>query len=135
MMGNIRGRNTKPELLVRSALHRLGFRFRLNDGSLPGTPDIVRPRYRAVIFVHGCFWHRHAGCRLTAMPQTRPEFWQAKFAGTVARDQAAELALLSAGWRLAIVWECETRAGTEAVVERLATWLRGTEPTFTNGCL
>jgi DNA mismatch endonuclease (patch repair protein) len=130
MMGNIRGRNTRPERLVRSELHRLGFRFRLNDRRLPGTPDIVLPRYRAAVFVHGCFWHRHDGCRLTAMPSTRPEFWQAKFARTVARDSAAEGALLGLGWRVATVWECETRPGSKAIIEKLAKWLRSTEPTF-----
>jgi DNA mismatch endonuclease (patch repair protein) len=133
MMGNIRGRNTRPELLVRSALHRLGFRFRLNDRRLPGTPDIVLPRYRAAIFVHGCFWHRHEGCRLTTTPQTRAEFWQEKFARNVTRDAAAQSALLDRGWRVATIWECETRQGMESVLERLAGWLRSTEATFIGG--
>ena len=133
MMRSIRGRNTKPELLVRRALHRLGFRFRLNVRTLPGTPDIVLPRFRAAVFVHGCFWHRHPGCRLAATPQTRPDFWQEKFAGTLARDNAAREALLDNGWRVAVIWECQTRSSLEAAIAQLAAWLQSTETTFNSG--
>lgn len=132
MMGNIKGRNTKPERLVRTALHRLGFRFRLNARDLPGTPDVVLPRYRAAIFVHGCFWHRHRGCRFAATPQTRSDFWQAKFEGNVARDSAARDALLAQGWRVAVIWECQTRTNLDTTVEQLEAWLRSTEATFTS---
>ncbi len=107
MMGGIRGRDTKAELLVRSYLHRAGLRFKTNDRSLPGSPDLVFPKYRCVIFVHGCFWHRHHGCKLAATPATRVEFWSAKFAANVARDAKANSSLLALGWRTFTVWECQ----------------------------
>ncbi|MFN3716863.1 MAG: very short patch repair endonuclease [Thiobacillus sp.] len=126
MMSGIRGRNTKPEILVRSLLHREGFRFRLHARDLPGRPDIVLPRYRAVIFVHGCFWHGH-DCPLYRLPGTRPDFWQDKIDRNRASDRRARDALLAAGWRVAVVWECALR-GTDAdigqVAQRLAAWLR-----------
>jgi DNA mismatch endonuclease (patch repair protein) len=126
MMAGIGGRNTKPERLLRSALHTRGFRFRLHARDLPGRPDILLPRYRAAILVHGCFWHRHPGCRYATTPATRPEFWQEKFAGNVRRDVAAVAALRERGWRVAIVWECGLRsaARVEATVDRVAGWLR-----------
>jgi DNA mismatch endonuclease, patch repair protein len=108
-MGRIRGKDTEPEIRVRSLLHRLGYRFRLHDRNLPGRPDIVLRRYRTVIFVHGCFWHRHTGCRYAYSPKSRAAFWEEKFARNVVRDQDAEAALAGAGWRVATVWECETR--------------------------
>ena len=132
MMGNIRGRNTKPEKLVRSALHRRGFRYRLDDRRLPGRPDLVFPRYRAVVFIHGCFWHRHAGCRLTATPQTRPQFWNAKFEANVERDRSAVRSLLGSGWRVGIIWECATRSSLSEVVDRMSAWLISDEPTFSS---
>src|SRR5689334_847166 len=104
MMAGIGRRNTKPELVVRRALHRAGFRFRLDVQSLPGRPDIVLPKHRAVIFVHGCFWHRHAGCRFTTCPSTRPMFWERKFASNVARDRSVTAQLRDMGWRVATVW-------------------------------
>jgi DNA mismatch endonuclease, patch repair protein len=107
-MGRIRGKDTEPEKRVRSLLHRMGYRFRLHDRTLPGRPDIVLRRYRTVIFVHGCFWHRHPGCRYAYSPKTRVEFWEAKFAGNVVRDQDAQASLALAGWRVVTVWECET---------------------------
>lgn len=107
MMGRIRGRDTQPELLVRSYLHRAGLRFKINDRSLPGSPDLVFPRYRCVVFVHGCFWHRHQGCMFAAMPATRVEFWNSKFSANVARDEKANAALLGLGWRTFTIWECE----------------------------
>jgi DNA mismatch endonuclease, patch repair protein len=109
MMSGIRGRNTRPELQVRSWLHAGGFRFRLHRKDLPGSPDIVLPRHRVVIFVHGCFWHRHAGCRYATQPATRPEFWAHKFDANVQRDQRNQQALLKAGWRVLIIWECGLR--------------------------
>lgn len=106
-MGRIRGRNTAPELLVRSVLHRLGLRFRLHTAGLAGRPDIVLRRWRTVIFVHGCFWHRHEGCKLAYVPKSRVEFWTRKFADTTARDLRNRDELVSQGWRVLIVWECE----------------------------
>lgn len=106
-MGRIRSRDTGPELIVRSTLHRLGFRFRLHDKTLPGCPDIVLPKWRHAIFVHGCFWHRHAGCKMAYTPKTRTEFWSTKFKQNIARDEAARSKLERLGWRVSIVWECE----------------------------
>ena len=117
MMSSIRGSNTQPELLVRRYLHGTGLRFRLHARSLPGRPDIVLPRYRAAVFVHGCFWHRHEGCRFTTTPATRTEFWQDKFRGNVARDRRDAVLLRSAGWRVFTVWECE--AANEEVLDWL----------------
>lgn len=111
MMSGIKGRNTKPERLVRSYLHAAGFRFRLHRKDLPGCPDIVLPRYRAIIFVHGCFWHRHEGCYLASFPATRVDFWESKFAANVERDRRNETTLAEAGWRVIIIWECQIRAG------------------------
>lgn len=107
-MSRIRGKDTKPELLLRRGLHALGFRFRLHRRDLPGRPDLVFPSRRAVIFVHGCFWHGH-GCPMCKMPATRPEFWRAKIAGNRSRDQKAVATLKAAGWRVLIVWECALR--------------------------
>lgn len=109
MMAAVRSKNTKPEVRVRRALHALGARFRLHRRDLPGTPDIVLPGRRLAIFVHGCFWHRHTGCRLTTMPRTRAEEWAAKFYANVARDRANVEKLEASGWRVATIWECETR--------------------------
>lgn len=117
MMGGIRGRNTKPELIVRSIAHRLGLRFRLHRADLPGRPDVVFPRHRTVVLVHGCFWHRH-DCGLAASPKTRPEFWKAKFEGNVRRDAVTRQRLEEAGWRVIVVWECET-ANEAALAARL----------------
>lgn len=128
MMAGIRGKGTRPELAVRRALHAAGFRFRLHDTRLPGRPDIVLPRYHAVVLVHGCFWHRHEGCRLTTTPATRSEFWEAKFAGNVARDTRDEAQLAAAGWRVAVLWECGLRAKDISLpMTRLAAWLRSDE--------
>lgn len=126
MMAGIRGRNTKPERVLRRALHARGFRYRLHAKSVAGRPDLVLPRYRAVVFVHGCFWHRHERCRYATTPATRPEFWQAKFAANVARDIAVRDSLLESGWRVATAWECALRKPeqVEAVANLLAKWLR-----------
>ena len=111
LMRKVRGKNSMPERLVRSALHREGFRFRIHDRTLPGCPDIVFPARRGVVFVHGCFWHRHEGCRATSVPNTRREFWEAKFARNVERDVRDRDRLERAGWAIHIVWECETKKG------------------------
>ena len=127
MMSRIRGSNTKPEVTLRRALHARGLRYRLHDRRLSGTPDIVLPRFRAVCFVHGCFWHRHAGCPYTTTPATRPAFWQAKFDANVTRDQRSRRELLAAGWRVAVVWECALREhGASTVAHALDRWLRET---------
>jgi DNA mismatch endonuclease (patch repair protein) len=105
-MSRVKGRDTKPELLVRSVVHRLGYRFRLHGKELPGRPDLVLPRHRKVIFVHGCFWHGHAGCRRAARPSTNREFWDRKIEGNVARDAANMRALRRAGWKVLVVWQC-----------------------------
>ena len=107
-MQTVRGRNTGPEIAVRRFLHRAGYRFRLHMSSLPGSPDLVLKRYRTVIFVHGCFWHRHPGCRGTTTPKTRHSFWEAKFEANIKRDTAAIEALEALGWRITVVWECRT---------------------------
>ncbi len=126
MMAGIRGRNTKPERVLRLALHARGFRYRLHAKNVTGRPDLVLPKYRAAVFVHGCFWHRHEGCRYATTPATRQEFWQAKFSANVARDIAVRDSLLESGWRVATAWECALRKPeqVEAVANLLAKWLR-----------
>jgi DNA mismatch endonuclease, patch repair protein len=106
-MGRIKGRDTAPEIAVRSLLHREGYRFRLNRKDLPGRPDIVLPGRNAVVFVHGCFWHRHCGCKFCYTPKSNKEFWQAKFAGNVERDRKNMQDLKKLGWHVIVVWECE----------------------------
>jgi DNA mismatch endonuclease (patch repair protein) len=118
-MSRIRGRDTKPEKLLRSMLHRRGLRFRKNVAALPGKPDIVLPKHKAVVLVHGCYWHRHPGCRFTTTPASNAPFWIRKFDDTVARDRAAEQALKERGWRVFTVWECALRETPSAAVERL----------------
>jgi len=108
-MSRIRSKDTKPEMLVRLHLHALGFRYRLHDSKLPGHPDIVLPKWHTVIFVNGCFWHRHEGCKVATTPKSNIDFWQAKFARNVARDIKEHNALESAGWHVIIVWECEVK--------------------------
>ena len=119
-MSGIRGKDTRPEMMVRKGLHRLGFRFRLHNRNLPGKPDLVLPKRAAVVFVHGCYWHRHQGCRYATTPSTRPEFWQAKFQGNVERDRRNQRELMKAGWRVFIVWECALRSDLVDALERLA---------------
>jgi DNA mismatch endonuclease, patch repair protein len=121
MMSGIRGRDTSPERIVRRYLHRAGFRFRLHVRDLPGCPDIVLPKYGTVVFVHGCFWHQHSGCRYAYMPKSNREFWRTKLSGNRDRDlrHARELEIL--GWQVIVVWECQTRQQRELehVVELL----------------
>lgn len=121
-MSRIRGRDTSPERTLRSALHRLGFRFRLNS-RLPGRPDIVLPRYKTVVFVHGCFWHRHTACPLTYTPKSNVDFWRRKFDANVARDRLVRGQLRRSGWRVVTVWECELRRRSDRVAARVASLL------------
>lgn len=108
-MSRIRSRNTLPELRVRSILHRSGFRFRLHQKGLPGKPDIVLRRHKTVVFVHGCFWHQHKGCKRCTTPRTNESYWQAKLEGNIRRDKAHVKQLRSLGWSVLVVWECETK--------------------------
>ena len=123
IMSRIRGRDTRPELIVRRIAHGLGFRFRLHRKDLPGRPDIVFPRHQAVIVVHGCFWHRHPGCKRASSPKTRVRYWQNKFEDNVVRDKRNETALRDLGWKVMVIWECETK-DHEAVAARIESFLR-----------
>lgn len=125
MMAGIKGKNTKPEMLVRKALFAAGYRFRLHRKDLPGNPDIVLPGRRVVIFVHGCFWHAHQGCRLAKLPATRPDFWREKLGRNVVRDAAAVSALRFQGWRVLVVWECFIRQQRElpAIAAAISDWM------------
>jgi DNA mismatch endonuclease (patch repair protein) len=122
MMSRIRGKDTKPEIRVRQVAHALGYRFRLHRRDLPGTPDLVFPGRRKVVFVHGCYWHRHAGCRYAYVPKSNTEFWDAKFLGNVARDESALDSLRRQGWDPLIIWECES-ADSHTVAARLSAHL------------
>ena len=109
MMSAVKAKNTGPEIAVRSASYALGFRHRLHRGDLPGRPDIVYPRHKLALFVHGCFWHSHPGCPKASIPASNAEFWREKLARNVERDRCAEEALRCAGWRVAVIWECQTK--------------------------
>ena len=124
MMSSVRARDTQPEIIVRSTLHRLGFRFRLHRADLPGKPDIVLPRLRKVIFVHGCFWHQHQGCSKAKRPHTNLEFWNAKLDRNIARDLGNYAGLDSQSWEWFVIWECETRQSGR-LVQRLMGFLGG----------
>ena len=132
-MAAIRGADTKPELLIRRQLHARGFRYRLHDRKLPGRPDLVFPRYHAVLFVNGCFWHGH-DCDLFRWPKTRPEFWRDKIGGNVARDLRNEGALAALGWRVGLVWECAVkgpqRLPAGELIDSIASFLKGSEKTL-----
>ncbi len=106
-MSRIRSKNTKPEMIVRSWLHKQGYRFRLHDKTLPGKPDIVLKKYKTVIFVHGCFWHGHKNCKHYVVPKTRTEWWLDKINGNIARDKKAQKQLKKLGWKVVNVWECK----------------------------
>lgn len=129
-MARIRSRDTGPELLVRRAAHALGLRFRLHRRDLPGTPDLVFSSRRAAVFVHGCFWHRHPGCRMTYMPKSRVEFWRAKFETNVARDARKLGELAAVGWTPVVIWECETRDqdGLREIIRERIMQLPGPRP-------
>ena len=124
-MSRIRGKDTAPERAVRSLLHQLGFRFRLHRKDLPGHPDIVLPRYRSVVMVHGCFWHRHPGCKFAYEPKSRVDFWERKFKRNVERDREVREQLEHLGWSVLVVWECELR-DIDALAKKLRRELRGT---------
>ena len=124
MMRNIRGKDTKPELLLRRALHARGFRYRLHQKGLPDRPDLLFPKYRAAVFVHGCFWHRRLGCPKATTPATREDFWQNKFYENTARDRRNIEQLLSVGWRVLVVWECKlSRHAIAQTVQRVSDFL------------
>jgi len=108
IMRSVKSKDTSPEILVRSILHSIGFRFRLHRKDLPGTPDIVLPKYKTAIFIHGCFWHRHKNCKFCSTPKTNTDFWQAKFDRNVSRDHKNLEQLKKAGWKTIVVWQCET---------------------------
>ena len=134
MMRGIRSKNTKPEMVVRRLLHARGFRYRLHDRKLPGTPDMVLPKYRAAIFVSGCFWHGH-NCSLFRLPGTRPDFWAEKIGQNRARDVRSHNALIEGGWRYATIWECALRGkrsnSLEKIGSSLADWIRSNEAVCT----
>lgn len=117
-MARVHGKNTGPEMRVRRIAHRLGLRFRLHRADLPGKPDLVFPRHRVAVFVHGCFWHRHTDCSRASVPATRREFWEAKFEGNVARDRKQQAALTDSGWKVLVFWECELK-DESGIEERL----------------
>lgn len=131
-MSRVRGRDTAPEMTVRRIAHALGLRFRLHRSDLPGTPDLVFPKWRTAVFVHGCFWHRHPGCSRASMPQTRIEFWRSKLARNVERDRAASAALRKAGWKVAVVWECEIK-NPDTVGKRLLNAIKRARPRAPRG--
>jgi DNA mismatch endonuclease (patch repair protein) len=128
MMSGIRAKNTRPELALRKALHARGFRYRLHSAGVPGKPDIVLPRYRAAVFVHGCFWHGH-DCHLFRLPGTRTDFWQEKIGRNQIRDAVVTGELAEQGWRQLAIWECairgRTKIGLEAAVDQAVAWLEG----------
>lgn len=120
MMKGIRSKDTQPEMTVRKYLHARGFRYRLHTRQLPGSPDLVLPKYRVAIFVHGCFWHRHAGCRYATTPANNAERWKLKFDANIDRDARKENLLREAGWRVITVWECELKRNSEERLKKLA---------------
>jgi DNA mismatch endonuclease (patch repair protein) len=133
-MAAVRSRNTKPELMIRKALHASGLRYRINVRDLPGKPDIVLPRHRALVFVHGCFWHRHE-CDLFRWPESRPEFWRDKLNTNAARDITSAEALEKGGWRQAVIWECALKGRKKRdfqdTMQRLIAWIRSDEQAIT----
>lgn len=127
-MARIRGKDTQPELALRRALHRQGFRYRLHGAGLPGKPDLVFPRYKTVVFVHGCFWHRHADCKIATTPKSNTPFWVEKFQKNMERDRRVAKALKDSGWCVLVVWECElaSHRKAQAAAERLGLLIRDT---------
>jgi DNA mismatch endonuclease (patch repair protein) len=122
-MSRVRSGDTKPELILRSGLHRLGIRYRLRNKHLPGQPDLVFPKYRSVVFVHGCYWHRHPGCKDATTPKSNIDFWVRKFAENVERDRRTENRLIAAGWRVLVVWECQLIKETIETIRQVQSWL------------
>lgn len=127
MMSSIRARDTGPEMLIRRYLHRLGFRYRLSPRDLPGRPDIVLPRYNAIVFVHGCFWHGHDGCRFATVPATRTSFWVAKISANKQRDAAIEVKLCAQGWRVAVVWECALKSNLSVAQQQVVDFIKSND--------
>ena len=123
-MSQIKGKDTKPEIVLRSVIHRSGMRFRLHDNKLPGKPDIVLPRYKTAIFVNGCFWHHHEGCKYAYMPKSRVEFRESKFSRTIQRDIEKKRELMDLGWHVFTAWECEINNGPDYLLERLLNFLK-----------
>ena len=121
-MSAIKSKNTKPEIAVRKLLHSMGYRFRLHSKGLPGSPDIVLPKYKTVIFVHGCFWHRHENCKYASTPKTRQEFWKNKFKANVKRDLEIQEKIKNIGWKYVVIWECEAR-NIESIEEKIKRFL------------
>ena len=121
-MSAIKSKNTKPEITVRKLLHSMGYRIRLHKKDLPGSPDIVLPKYKTVIFVHGCFWHRHQNCKYASNPKTRREFWENKFNANKIRDQKKLKEIKNLGWKFIIIWECETR-NIQSIEEKIKRFL------------
>lgn len=134
-MSRIRSKDTSPEIALRHELHGLGLRYRLNNSRLPGKPDLVFPRYRAVVFVHGCFWHRHPGCNIATTPKSNTDFWQAKFDRNVARDRRVATELRELGWRVFTAWECDlqSKTRTRMTAERIAREIRIEEQSSGDG--
>jgi len=129
-MSHVRSKNTKPELVVRSVLHRMGYRFSLRGNDLPGRPDIVLPKYRTVVFVHGCFWHRHPNCGRASAPATNVDYWQEKFRRNVERDEVVVRTLEELGWTVVIVWECEVEKRLDEIADKLHTILGGKQVSY-----
>lgn len=124
LMAKIKATDTKPEMLVRREAHRLGFRYRLHVQGLPGTPDLVFPRLKKTIFVHGCFWHRHPGCARTTTPKAHGEYWRKKFDDNVRRDESSQAALEALGWQVLVIWECQSKI-REDLSDLVGTFLSG----------
>ena len=118
-MSDIKSKNTKPEIKVRKVLHSMGYRFRLHSKDLPGSPDIVLPKYKTVIFVHGCFWHRHENCKYATTPKTRKEFWEKKFRENINRDNLNQANLSLKGWKIIIIWECQLKGDKRKLIRDL----------------
>ena len=118
-MSAIKSKNTRPEIVVRKLLHSMGYRFRLHRKDLPGSPDIVLPKYKTVIFVHGCFWHRHENCKYATTPKTRKEFWEKKFRENINRDNLNQANLSLKGWKIIIIWECQLKGDKRKLIRDL----------------
>lgn len=132
LMASIRSKNTKPELLVRKGLFKLGYRYRLHAKYLPNKPDLVFPKAKKAIFVHGCFWHRHESCKIATIPSTRAEYWQEKFNRNVARDKSSQKTLKATGWKVLVIWECEIRKDLDKVLKKAIRFLGNKNVGFRN---
>ncbi len=119
IMASVKQKNTGPEIQLRRILHRLGLRYKLNDSKLPGSPDLVFPRFNAVIFVHGCFWHAHKGCKFSTKPSSRRDYWENKFKANIKRDKKKCDELLKSGWRVLVVWECAIKGKRNRDLEKM----------------